>query len=96
MADTRPDIILPANTKVNIYTALNAQGGFPAVTIGDAISVVNKGNSVILLTTKATEPVAGDGSVPLKQGDSMTNVTPSNGEFAESIATDGLINVRVV
>lgn len=96
MADTRPDIILPANTQVDIYTALNAQGGFPAVTIGAAIAVTNKGNSVIRLTTKATAPAASDGSSPLAPGQQANNVTPSTGEFAQSLVTNGLINVRVV
>lgn len=96
MADTRPDIELPAGVQVNIYTELNAQVGFPAVTIGAAIAVTNTGSAVIKLTTKATEPEIGDGSTPLQPGEQALNITPSSGEFAESLSIDGLINVRAV
>lgn len=96
MADTRPDIALPANTQVDLYAALNAQAGFPAVTVGAAISVQNRGSNDIELTTKATTPVQGDGSTTLKPGKAASNVTPSNGEFAQSATINGLVNVRVL
>jgi len=96
MADSRPNIILLAGIQTDIYTALNAQGGFPAVTIGAAIAVQNIGSSDIKLATKATAPISTDGFTLLKPRDQATNVTPSTGEFAQSLITDGLINVRVV
>lgn len=98
MADTRPDIILLANTQVDIYTALNAQtgAGFPSVTIGAAISIQNKGNSIIRMTTKATTPLTSDGSTLLAPLLIASNDQPSTGEFVESLAINGLINVRVL
>lgn len=96
MADSRPNISLSAGTQVNIYTALNAQAGFPAVTIGDAIAVQNIGSSDVRLATKATAPISTDGFTLLKPREQATNITPSTGEFAQSLITDGLINVRVV
>jgi len=97
MADTRPDIVLPANTQVDIYAALNAQGGFPAVTVGTQISVQNKGGTRIKLASKATAPIAGDGSNTLDIGNQQfVNETGDLGAFAFSPVIDSLINVRVV
>ena len=96
MADSRPNIALQAGVQTDIYTALNAQAGFPAVTIGAAISVQNIGTSDVRLTTKATAPLATDGFILLEPKEQATNVTPSTGEFAQSLIVDGLINVRVI
>ena len=97
MANTRPDIVLPANTQVDLYAALNAQGGFPPVTIGDQISVQNKGGTRIQLTSKATTPVPGDGSNTLDIGNQpFLNEAGDLGAFAFSPVIDSVINVRVV
>ncbi len=97
MADTRPDIKLPAETQVDLYAALNAQAGFPAVTIGDQISVQNKGGVKIRLTTKATAPVVDDGSNDLDIGnEQFVNETGDSGAFAFSPLVNSVINVRVV
>lgn len=96
MADSRPNITLLAGVQVDIYAALNSQGGFPSVTVGDAIAVQNIGSSDVRLATKATTPISTDGFTLLKPREQATNVTPSTGEFAQSLITDGLINVRVV
>jgi hypothetical protein len=96
MADTRPTIPLTGGVKTDIYAALNAQAGFPAVTVGAAIAVQNIGSSDVRLTTKATIPLATDGFTLLPTKEQATNVTPSTGEWAESLITDGLIIVRVI
>ena len=96
MAETRPDIVLLAGVQTDVYAALNAQGGFPAVTIGALLSVQNKGNSPTYLTTKATIPIASDGSAKVAPGDRFNNEATSPGEWALSIAANGLINVRVI
>ena len=97
MSDTRPDIILLAGVQTDIYAALNAQVGFPAVTIGVQIAVQAKGSNPIYLTTKATIPTDTDGSNKLTpNNDEFVNVVGSSGEWALSIATDSLINVRVI
>lgn len=96
MADTRPDIILLANTKTDLYAALNAQAGFPAVTVGDQIKIQNKGNSEVRLTTKPTIPIATDGSELLTPKVQAVNNAGSSGEWAESLVVDGLVNVGVV
>ncbi len=97
MADTRPDIKLEAGVQVDIYAALNAQTGFPAVTVGTQISVQNKGGTRIELTSKATTPVAGDGSNALAIGNAtFANETGDLGAFALSPIVDSIINVEVV
>jgi len=96
MADTRPDIILLPNTPTDLYAALNAQAGFPAVTIGDQLTVLNKGNSNVELTTKATIPIESDGSVTLPPNMQATNEVGSSGEWAEVSVVNGLLNVGVL
>jgi len=96
MADTRPDITLPANTQVDLYAALNAQGGFPAVSVGTQISVQNKGGVKIELRTKATTPSSTDGSNDLDIGNQQfVNETGDSGAFAFSPGVESIINVRV-
>jgi len=97
MADTRPDITLPAGIQVDLYAALNAQAGFPAVTVGDQISIQNKGGTRIQLAAKATAPIDGDGSNVLNIGnEEFTNKTGDSGAFAFSPIVASVISVKVV
>ena len=97
MALTRPDIVLLAGTQTDIYAALNAQAGFPAVVVGDQIAIQNKGNAPVYLRAKATEPTNADGSTKLNPDNKEKfNETGDAGSWAEAKSADGLINVRVV
>lgn len=98
MADTRPDIFLPANTPVDIYAALNAQAGFPAVDIGTQIRFVNKGNSEVYAYASATAPIIGVDRVgiPVLSRFGASNESGDSGAFVTSYLVDGLINVLVV
>ncbi len=97
MAATRPDIELPANTMVDLYIALNAQAGFPAVLVGDIISVQNKGGATIQLYSKAITPIDGDGSNTLTVGNQQfENDIGDPGAFAFSPVIKSIINVSVV
>ena len=97
MADTRPDIDLPAGVQVDLYAALNAQVGFPVVIVGDQISVQNKGGTKIRLASKATAPVDGDGFNTLDAGNQQfTNDAGDAGAFAFSPIVESIINVKVV
>lgn len=60
MADTRPNIVIPANTWVDIYAELNAQAGFPPVAVGEQIRVQLIGDARVHLTVSATQPAALD------------------------------------
>lgn len=96
MPATRPNIELPMGQWVDIYTTLNAQSGFPTVTVGDALDIQNIGSSEVQATEKATIPVDGDGYRRLYQN--ILNYTVSEGSpsvWVRSIAFDGLINVEV-
>ena len=97
MADSRPNIPLTKNTKTDLYAALNAQVGFPAVAVGAQISAQNLGSSTIRLQAKATEPLSTDGFDELAPGnDVFANDAGDSGAWAESLVIDGLIQVKVV
>lgn len=53
MANTRPNISLPAGTWVDVNAALNAQSGFPAVTLGTSLNIKAESES-LKLCEKAT------------------------------------------
>lgn len=99
MADTRPDIILPANTPVDLYAALNAQAGFPSVTVGDKLRVINKGSLDVYVYSGATAPTLDPSSrpgVPLPKYASGTNDSGDAGAWCTSVVSDGVISVAVV
>ena len=98
MADTRPDIFLPASTPVDIYAALNAQAGFPAVPVGTQIRFVNKGNSEVYAYASATAPTISVDRVgiPVLSRFGAYNESGDSGAFVTSYIVDGLINVSVV
>ena len=99
MADTRPDIILPANTPVDLYAALNAQSGYPAVTVGTSIRVVNKGSLDVYVYSGATAPTINPSSrpgLPLPKYASGTNDQGDAGAWCTSVIADGVISVAVV
>lgn len=56
MADTRPNIIIPANAWVDVYAALNAQQGFPAVSVGTQIRIQLIGDARVHMTVSAAQP----------------------------------------
>ena len=56
MADTRPNIDIPANTYVDIYAALNAQQGFPSVPVGTQIRIQLLGDARVHVIVRADEP----------------------------------------
>lgn len=51
MADTKPDIVIPAKTWVNLYSTTG-------ITVGTAVTVYNKGNQTLSLAIKSTAPSA--------------------------------------
>ena len=96
MAKTRPNITLPSNTWVNIYAALNAQGGYPSVTIGDKLKVENIGRTDIKMVADNNEPDNDDGFNPLYQRDIRVNESGDPGAWFYSMGFNGLINVSIV
>tara|TARA_R110002096_G_scaffold148385_1_gene309077 strand:+ start:75 stop:365 length:291 start_codon:yes stop_codon:yes gene_type:complete len=96
MADSRPDIIVSAGVPVDIYAALNAQGGSPSVVIGTEIIVQNKGSNPLYLHAGVDAPTELDGTVKLARALEATNTNGDLGAWVESNSVDGLINARVV
>ena len=95
MSDTRPNIALPANTQIDIYAALNAQAGFPAVAVGTAIITQNLGGTTIRLNAKATSPLTTDGYNRLSVGnDVFGNASGDSGAWAYSPVVDSIVNVQ--
>lgn len=94
MADTRPDIILPKNIPVDLYAALNAQAGFPSVTLTEVLSVQNKGGTIDV-HAGADAPTSTDGTLIVGYSQIATNQSSDAGAWAISKVVDGLINVRV-
>lgn len=90
---TRPNIVLPAGQWVDVNAALNAQVGFPAVTLGTALNVKVESDSV-RLCEKAAEPTQADGFRRAKLDDAPVSVTNDIGLWALSIGSGGLINVE--
>ena len=94
MANTRPNINLPAGQWVDVNAALNTQVGFPSVILGTALNVKAE-SETIRLCEKGSEPTSSDGFRRLRIEDMPASVTNDVGLWALSIGSDGLINVEV-
>tara|TARA_R110000822_G_scaffold309007_1_gene437735 strand:+ start:3941 stop:4234 length:294 start_codon:yes stop_codon:yes gene_type:complete len=96
MADTRPDIILIANTPLDVYAALNAQAGFPSVSVGTVIRTQNKGGSTLKMNAGATSPTDADGYTLLTPRLFASNESGDVGAWVTTPIVDSIISVRVV
>ncbi len=96
MADTRPDILLAANTPLDVYAALNAQGGFPAVSVGARLRIQNKSGSQIYSHSQADEPVNGRSGERVEVGEYIETDDETNGEWLFISSIDGRVTVDVV
>ena len=96
MADTRPDIVVPKGVPLDLYAALNAQAGFPAVTVGTQLLVVNKSSLPVYLWAKATAPTSLVGGLPIVYNQQASNNAGDAGAFASSPVKDGLVTISVV
>lgn len=93
---TRPNIAIPANTWTDVYAALNAQTGFPSVTVGTSLNIQNLSGSAVRVTEKATIPNEDDGFREVYRNILNTDISSgSPGAWVYSLGSDGLINVEV-
>ena len=93
---TRPNIAIPANTWTDVYAALNAQTGFPSVTVGTSINIQNLSGGDIRVTEKATAPTPDDGFRRIYENILNVNITSgSPGVWVYSSGDAGRINVEV-
>tara|TARA_R110002051_G_scaffold324424_2_gene421620 strand:+ start:20767 stop:21039 length:273 start_codon:yes stop_codon:yes gene_type:complete len=88
MPDNLPNIKLPNDVFVNLYTEAG-------ITVGAQIEVQNIGSADVSLYSKATTPVLDDGKQIIKRGEYMENDTGDSGAWAISQHQDGLLNVKV-
>ena len=87
MADTLPNISLPANTWVDLYSE-------SGISVGTQINVELLSNNPINLTVKATKPSLSDGNSKSKADSRFyTNTTGDSGAWAYSPDTDSSVNV---
>lgn len=88
MADTLPNIPLPANTWVDLY----AESG---ITPGTQILTQNIGASNIRLHASLAEPTV-EGYRRAAAGQEAINDAGDSGAWAYSPVVDGLVNVKAV
>lgn len=96
MADTRPDIVVPKGSPLDLYAALNAQIGFTAVTVGDKLELQNKNDLPVYLTSSATAPTNKMQGVRVNSDEFACNDQGDSGAFVSSPVADGLISVKVL
>lgn len=89
MPDTLDNILLPANTWVDLYV----QSGED---VGTQLIVQNLGAASILLTTKATEPISTTGFNSVAPKYQAINEAGDSGAWAFSPVVDGKLAVRAV
>ena len=87
--DTLANIVLPANTWVDIYAA-------SGVTVGVQINVENLGSQVVYLNAGAAQPTDQAAFRAVRPGSEKLNDTGDAGAWAFSPVESGLINVKEV
>lgn len=92
---TRPNITLPSGVWVDVNAALNAQVGFPAVTVGTALNVKLESSTHVRLCEKATQPTSSDGFRRITNIDTPYTVDNNSGLWAFSVGSDSTVNVEV-
>ncbi len=89
----RPNIKIVALVDNDVYALLNAQEGYPAVTVGAALRIQNKGGAdVYIQEGLASIEVNGGTTVPSTW--QVTTAADAEGVIATCI-NDGLINVEL-
>ena len=92
---TRPNITLQPNVDNDVYALLNAQVGYPAVTVGASLRIQNKGSLPVYIH-EATSSVEKDGGTTLERGIQATTETDAVGVIATCLVSEGVINVEVI
>jgi len=87
MADTSPNIPLPADVQVDLYAATG-------IAVGTQIILQSIGADEVRLSTKATEPLSTDGYEVVPRSYQAVNESGDSGAWAMSKGIEGLVNVR--
>lgn len=91
---TRPNINISKGVDNDVYALLNAQAGYPAVTVGAPLRIQNKGGATVYIH-EATESIEIDGGTTTPTNWQSTTTDGAAGVIATCIA-DGVINVEVL
>ena len=89
MTDTLPNVELPANQWIDLYSATG-------IDIGKQLLIQNLGSVVVSLNAGATQPtdISATTELPHGNGVMMSNQLGDAGAWAFSENSSGLINVR--
>jgi len=90
----RPNIKITAGEDNDVYALLNAQEGYPAVTVGVALRIQNKGGADVYIQEGLTSIEVNGGTTVPTHWQACTKVD-AVGVIATCI-NDGLINVEVI
>lgn len=91
---TRPNIKILKGVDNDVYALLNAQAGYPVVTVGDSLRIQNKGGSDVYIHEALTSDSI-DGGTTLSTNQQACTKADSLGVIATCIA-DAVINVEVL
>ena len=91
---TRPNINILKGVDNDVYALLNAQAGYPAVTVGAPLRIQNKGGSDVYIQ-EGLASIEVDGGTTLPTNWQATTAENATGVIATCIS-NGVINVEVL
>lgn len=91
---TRPNINILKGVDNDVYAKLNAQAGYPAVTVGAPLRIQNKGGPDVYIQ-EGLASIEVNGGTTLPTNWQATTAENATGVIATCIA-DGVINVEVL
>lgn len=87
MPNTLPNVNLPANTWVNLYTS-------SGISVGTQLTITNVGSFDVRLVVVASSPEDVDGYDLIPKYGYLSNTSGDSGAWAICIGGDGLVNVK--
>lgn len=91
---TRPNIKISKGEDNDVYAKLNAQAGYPAVTVGAPLRIQNKGGPDVYIQ-EGLASIEVNGGTTLPTNWQATTAENATGVIVTCIA-DGVINVEVL
>lgn len=92
---TRPNIVVPTGIWYDLNAALNEQAGYPAVTLGQELSIKLESPTQVRLCEKSTQPTAIDGFRRVTDINTPYVVTNDVGTWAYSVGEKSYLNIEV-
>ncbi len=91
---TRPNITLQPNVDNDVYALLNAQEGYPTVTVGTALRIQNKGGANVYIH-EATASIEKNGGFTVPVTWQTTTEDGAAGVIATCLVNEVVINVEI-